>query len=374
MLPFIPALLVTATPYALRREGFLLSVPPRVTRFIEYDGATPDDSYFYRLGLKKSADGNDEAALQAFRRAEALAPSEIAHTNNVAVALLRLGSLDEALLAARRAVASSDPAIRIPLHNLKLIESIQRTKKRRPGDDHLFCYDEDKHFCAQAASDPNICKVGFCPRTCGFCGGGFSRKAESAEVPDFSHLDLGDKCDFALVDARDITPRDFAEQFVTRRTPAIINNLMDGWPAWSWFEQKDNKSMVSTYVGDRLARAIVFGKNEYVNIDRLDANKDTDIRGQLKEGIGQSVKKLFGIDLLGVTCAPDLPKRWVLFSAAGSGSPWHVDPLNSSAYNCLLRGSKRWAVSKGIPPLHHSHDWKIKEYFNSSRDPFNAMG
>lgn len=46
--------------------------------------------------------------------------------------------------------------------------------------------------------------------------------------------------------------------------------------------------------------------------------------------------------------------RWVLVSAAGSGSEWHVDPWNTSAWNALLHGRKRWALYPprvdGLPP------------------------
>jgi hypothetical protein len=38
--------------------------------------------------------------------------------------------------------------------------------------------------------------------------------------------------------------------------------------------------------------------------------------------------------------AEDLAARWALASAAGSGTHWHVDPLNTSAWNTLLAGRK----------------------------------
>lgn len=36
--------------------------------------------------------------------------------------------------------------------------------------------------------------------------------------------------------------------------------------------------------------------------------------------------------------------RWALVSAGGSGSAWHIDPWNTSAWNALLSGRKRWAL------------------------------
>jgi len=40
---------------------------------------------------------------------------------------------------------------------------------------------------------------------------------------------------------------------------------------------------------------------------------------------------LFERDIAGDVCYSDLPHRWYLISGAGSGSKFHVDPLNSSA-------------------------------------------
>ena len=36
--------------------------------------------------------------------------------------------------------------------------------------------------------------------------------------------------------------------------------------------------------------------------------------------------------------------RWLLVSSTGSGSGWHIDPWNTSAWNALLHGRKRWAL------------------------------
>eukprot|EP00501_MAST-03F_sp_TOSAG23-6_P000235 GSMAST32.ASY1.ANO1.240.1 assembled CDS len=44
-------------------------------------------------------------------------------------------------------------------------------------------------------------------------------------------------------------------------------------------------------------------------------------------------------------------RRWILVSASGSGSAWHVDPFNTSAWNALLTGTKQWALY--APGAHH---------------------
>ena len=56
-------------------------------------------------------------------------------------------------------------------------------------------------------------------------------------------------------------------------------------------------------------------------------------------------------DLLRRACYADLPRRWLLLSGKDTGSAWHVDPLNTSAWNTLLVGQKRWAL---LPRTTHS--------------------
>ena len=69
------------------------------------------------------------------------------------------------------------------------------------------------------------------------------------------------------------------------------------------------------------------------------------VRRMLVEGY--AVPPLFTPDLLAAACHHTLPKRWLLVSGEGTGSDWHVDPLNASAWNTVLSGQKRWAL---LPP------------------------
>eukprot|EP00960_Hanusia_phi_P045739 757408-Hanusia_phi.AAC.6 len=44
---------------------------------------------------------------------------------------------------------------------------------------------------------------------------------------------------------------------------------------------------------------------------------------------------------------PDRPDfRWFLVGRAGQQTPWHVDPLGTSAWHALMDGQKRWRVLK----------------------------
>lgn len=91
------------------------------------------------------------------------------------------------------------------------------------------------------------------------------------------------------------------------------------------------------------------GLPRYINLDAKP--RDPGMRAAILSGY--TVPSFFRGDVLREHCAADLPKRWILFGASGSGSRHHIDPLNTSAWNALLRGSKRWVLYPpgiGIPP------------------------
>ena len=51
---------------------------------------------------------------------------------------------------------------------------------------------------------------------------------------------------------------------------------------------------------------------------------------------GYTVPSIFKGDALQSACHPSLPHRWLMLSAKGSGSEWHIDPYNASAWNGML--------------------------------------
>ena len=80
--------------------------------------------------------------------------------------------------------------------------------------------------------------------------------------------------------------------------------------------------------------------NDYINLKEAPADEYS--REALKAGF--NIPPLFKKDYLTDHCHDSLPKLWALISNAGSGSSFHVDPFNSSAWNTLLQGRKRWAL------------------------------
>lgn len=345
----------------------------------------------FHVGLAEA--GRHDEAVAVLRRARGLAPGDPAAHGNLAVALLRAGRLDEAGDAAAAAVqlAGNGALRRLARANQRVVEDAQRQPEapREHRIDALWCHDADnatvqRWTSGRFSSCPAATAAGgtgctgpaarLCPWSCGQClaqlAASMPTDWASASPPDMPPLDLGGRCDLPRVDARTLGPGEFMQRFVARRQPVLLTGLVDAaqWPLRRWVATasalnahlapvpRDGGAAAGTatrrgvashaaaaaYVSGALAAAVANGRNEYVNLDR--EPRDLDVREALQ--LAYAVPPPFQQDLLHKHCPRDLPRRWALFSAAGSGSNYHVDPLNTSAWNgeddaCRLR-----AVSK----------------------------
>ena len=78
-----------------------------------------------------------------------------------------------------------------------------------------------------------------------------------------------------------------------------------------------------------------------------------------KLGDEYEVPVYFREDLFGVLGNERPDYRWVIIGPAGSGSSFHVDPNSTSAWNAVIKGSKKWILFPPdvIPPgVHPSPD------------------
>ncbi|KHN22580.1 F-box protein [Glycine soja] len=78
-----------------------------------------------------------------------------------------------------------------------------------------------------------------------------------------------------------------------------------------------------------------------------------------KLGDDYDVPVYFREDLLGVLGNERPDYRWVIIGPSGSGSSFHVDPNSASAWNAVIKGSKKWILFPPdvIPPgVHPSPD------------------
>ncbi|KAL6005105.1 Arginine-specific demethylase jmj22 [Asimina triloba] len=76
-------------------------------------------------------------------------------------------------------------------------------------------------------------------------------------------------------------------------------------------------------------------------------------------GADYEVPVYFREDLFAVLGAERPDFRWIIIGPAGSGSSFHVDPNSTSAWNAVIRGSKKWVLFPPdmVPPgVHPSPD------------------
>jgi hypothetical protein len=113
--------------------------------------------------------------------------------------------------------------------------------------------------------------------------------------------------------------------------------------------QVTEADLARRFLHTELSRSRRQRRNQYLNLDYTP--KDQPTREALQRGY--ELAPFFTGDVLNAACHASLPNRWVMASAQGTGSAWHVDPFNASAWNGLLIGRKRWALSPpdaGAPP------------------------
>ncbi|CAL5356932.1 unnamed protein product [Camellia sinensis] len=76
-------------------------------------------------------------------------------------------------------------------------------------------------------------------------------------------------------------------------------------------------------------------------------------------GLDYEVPAYFNEDLFGVLGNERPDYRWIIIGPAGSGSSFHIDPNSTSAWNAVIKGSKKWVLFPPdlVPPgVHPSPD------------------
>ena len=249
------------------------------------------------------------------------------------------------------------------------------TYSPRCPDNKLYCFDSDEHSFSATAGRFDSCAVGAqmgacegmhvrdsttrrlvdlslqfrhaCPSSCGVCNGaveGFLKPGWHSQAlkGGLGGLDSGtgfgdstdaraesthrsndrdghdtdtNHCDFERVDGREITAREFATKYARARVPVVLTGLMQGWGAVGHWGQgitapnraNHNLTTVQVFVRDTLARMVLNKRNYYVNLDREPMH--IGIRQALRDSY--TVPPVFGLDLIGAACYPDLPHRLV---------------------------------------------------------------
>ena len=199
--------------------------------------------------------------------------------------------------------------------------------------------------------------------------------------------DDGVPCDVARRAFPELTAEAFERDFNIPKLPVIVTNLTDGWPAQLWMEAQGSDDWMFLRVAQSLVRSLMrrahalppydlqpgepntnpaslFGvapfargetlDNQYINLDAVgSAYRHPLLTGYTRPTLVQpsllDTHQCFAThgDVADATAQQKafyIHSRWALISSAGSGSSWHIDPWNTSAWNALLHGRKRWAL------------------------------
>lgn len=164
-----------------------------------------------------------------------------------------------------------------------------------------------------------------------------------------SRFDLGDRCDLEVVDAKYTSPDDFYHRFIETSTPAVLDHSRISLnPSWMRAIQSGVSSSPATeFLMANVNASWALGANHYV--------KWTEGPKKYLEGaaaIGEDYTTPEQLAPYYRFSNETDNYKWILTSAAGSGSCWHVDLYNTSAWNFVVTGRKRWALyppEQGVP-------------------------
>ena len=185
-------------------------------------------------------------------------------------------------------------------------------------------------------------------------------------------LDLGEHCDFERRAGSNMTVDEFMASFALQNRPVILTGLTDSWPARQWnrgdlFDTSESPVLRMGIAVQTMIRAYQWAllRDKRYHMPQvplcqeqnlyLDLNRDPSHPFMQKLiRCGYTRPHLFRTDFFR-HCTRAYNKtyarRWLLIASAGSGSCWHVDPYNTSAWNAVLAGSKRWALYPPASPF-----------------------
>jgi len=159
--------------------------------------------------------------------------------------------------------------------------------------------------------------------------------------------------------AKELTLQQFIEEYDCKHKPVIITDAIDHWPArteWTVekllqrFEHHKFKTDEVDYFGKAKLYMVL---SDYIAYAKQQHDEDPIYLFDDKFGEREEAKKLledyeipiyFKEDYFESLAEERPPYRWFVIGPQRSGSPFHIDPYRTSAWNALLVGRKRWAL------------------------------
>eukprot|EP00898_Chlorokybus_atmophyticus_P004325 jgi/Chlat1/4894/Chrsp31S04908 len=151
----------------------------------------------------------------------------------------------------------------------------------------------------------------------------------------------------------------FAAAYDLKQVPVMLTDVAEGWPArteWTIDKLAANNPDAVFKVSQANGRKVTMRMADYCDYVQTQADEEPlyIFDSRFGEAVPQlladySVPRVFTEDLFCVLGKRRPAYRWLVIGPAHSGAGWHVDPAMTSAWNTLLKGTKRWAL---YPPGH----------------------
>lgn len=163
---------------------------------------------------------------------------------------------------------------------------------------------------------------------------------------------------------RGISVEEFILNFEEPNKPVMLEGCMDNWEAMNKW---DKEYLVKT-CGDvkfsvgpvEMSLQDYFRYSDQAREERLLYLFDPKFGEKVSVlGSEYQVPEYFKEDLFSVLGNERPDYRWVIIGPAGSGSSFHIDPNSTSAWNAIIKGSKKWILfpPEVVPPgVHPSPD------------------
>lgn len=167
-----------------------------------------------------------------------------------------------------------------------------------------------------------------------------------------------------IVRKKGISVEEFVSNFEEPNKPVLLEGCMDDWAAL----QKWDRDYLIKVCGDiRFAVGPVemrledyFSYSDLVREERPLYLFDPKFAEKAPVlGSEYEVPMYFREDLFSVLGNERPDYRWIIIGPAGSGSSFHIDPNSTSAWNAVIKGSKKWILFPPdvVPPgVHPSPD------------------
>lgn len=167
-----------------------------------------------------------------------------------------------------------------------------------------------------------------------------------------------------IIRKRGLSVDDFVMNFEEPNKPVLLEGCLDDWDAlgkWDRDYLVNLCSDVQFSVGPvKMRLEDYFNYSDQVKEERPLYLFDPKFAEKIPTlGSEYEVPVYFREDLFSVLGNERPDYRWIIIGPAGSGSSFHIDPNSTSAWNAVIRGSKKWILFPPdmVPPgVHPSPD------------------